>query len=334
MNAAVLTRVKQPLELKNLPDPEPGPGQVRIRIHASGLCGTDMHVWHGTFPIPLPAVIGHEPVGVVEKLGAGVTALRLGDRVGVCWHQSGCGRCKYCQENRGQFCLEGGRSWIQNGGANSELMLAEASGCTLLPAGLAFEAAAPLFCAGFTVMSGYRNSSPRTGDRVAVIGIGGLGHLALQIAKALGHETIAITSSESKRAEAKALGADEVLVIKEHAGNELKKLGGADVVLSTSNSMAQNTQVIAGLRPEGRFVSMAVGGEPIQVNPMQLLMGQIQLRGASQNERRDLVEVLDLAARGKVKPMLELYKLADINRAVVRLDEGKVRYRAVIQHAV
>ena len=332
MKAAVLTHVEQPFELTTLRDPEPGPGQVRIRIHASGLCGTDMHVWHGHIPIPLPAVIGHEPVGVVDKLGPGATARRVGDRVGVSWHQSGCGRCKYCQEGRTQFCLNGTRTWVENGGGNSELMLAEASGCTLLPDGLSFEAAAPLFCAGFTVMSGYRNASPRTGERVAIIGIGGLGHLALQVAKALGHDTIAITSSEGKRAEAKALGADEVLVIKSDAGKELASMGGADIVLSTSNSMQQNSQVLSGLRPQGRLVSMAVGAEPIQVSPMQLLMGQIQIRGASQGDRRDLVEVLHLAAAGKVKPALELYPLAEINKAVLRLDEGKVRYRAVIQH--
>ena len=331
MNAAVLTALQKPLEFKTLPDPEPGPGQVRIKVRASGLCGTDMHVWHGHFPIRLPAVIGHEPVGVVDKLGAGVTALRAGDRVGVSWHQVGCGRCRYCQEQRSQFC-QSGRTWVQNGGGNGELMIAEASGCTLLPEGLSFEAAAPLFCAGFTVMSGYRNASPRTGDRVAVIGIGGLGHLALQIAKARGHETIAITSSESKRSEAKSLGADEVLVIREDAGKELAAIGGADIVLSTSNSMAQNSQVLGGLRPEGRFVGMALGAGKVEVDPMMLLR-QIQIRGASQNERRDLVEILDLAAAGKVKPALEVYPLAEINKAYVRLDEGKVRYRAVLVHA-
>lgn len=331
MKAAVLKQINQPLEFETLADPEPGPGQVRIKVRASGLCGTDMHVWHGHFPVKLPAVIGHEPVGHVDKLGAGVRALRVGDRVGVSWQQSGCGRCKFCQEHREQFCRDG-RTWAHNGGGNSELMIAEASGCTLIPEGLAFEAAAPLFCAGFTIMSGYRNASPRTGDRVAVIGIGGLGHLALQVAKAMGHETIAITSSENKRDEARRMGADEVLVVKDHAGKELAAIGGADVVLSTSNSMKQNSQVLAGLRPEGRFVSMAVGGEKIEVDPMALLMGQIQIRGASQNVRRDMVEILELAAKGKVKPILELYPLADINKAFTRLDEGKVRYRAVIQH--
>ena len=331
MKAAVLTQLQKPLELKTLADPEPGAGQVRLRIHASGLCGTDLHVWHGHFPVKLPAVIGHEPVGVIDKLGTGVTKLRVGDRVGISWQQSGCGRCHYCQEGREQFCRNG-RSWVHNGGGNSQLMIGEASGCTLIPEGLAFESAAPLFCAGFTIMSGYRNASPRSGDRVAIIGIGGLGHLALQVAKAMGHHTIAITSTENKRAEARKLGADEVLVVKDHAGKELAAMGGADVVLSTSNSMKQNSQVISGLRPEGRFVSMAVGAEKIEVDPMALLSGQIQIRGASQNLRRDLVEILDLAAAGKVRPVLELYPLAEINKAFTRLDQGKVRYRAVVQH--
>jgi D-arabinose 1-dehydrogenase-like Zn-dependent alcohol dehydrogenase len=331
MKAAILTEHNKPLEIKDVPVPEPGTGQVRIRMIASGVCGTDLHVIRGLFPATLPLVLGHEPVGIVEKLGVGVTRLQVGDRVGVCWQQSGCGHCVYCEKKQEQFCREA-KTWLQNGGGHSEYMIAEAAGCTRLPAEISWEAAAPIFCAGFTVMSGYRNAAPRPGDRVAVIGIGGLGHLALQIAKAMGHQTIGITGTESKRKEIEALGADEVLVVKEHAGRELMQMGGADVVLSTSNSMTQNTQVLEGLLPEGRMVSMAVSAEPLLVHPAAVLMSQVSVKTSVQNKRADLVDMLHLAAQGKVKPKLELYGFNEVNKAIERLDQGRVRYRAVILH--
>jgi D-arabinose 1-dehydrogenase-like Zn-dependent alcohol dehydrogenase len=220
---------------------------------------------------------------------------------------------------------------VQNGGGNAELMIAEAWGCTLLPEAIGWEDAAPIFCAGFTTMSGYRNARPKPGDRVAVIGIGGLGHLALQIAKAMGHEVIAVTSTENKRAEAKSLGADEVLVVKEHAGKELMAMGGADVVLSTSNNNEQNSQVVLGLRPGGRLVLMAIEGKPVQLDPMYTLMAQVSVMGSSQNAREDLVDLLDLVAKKRVTPKLEVYPLSDVNKAIERLQQGKVRYRAVMK---
>ena len=329
MRAASFVEPNAPLRLVDLPAPVPGPGQVAIRMRASGVCGTDIHVWNGHFPVPTPLVLGHEPVGVVEALGAGVVHLKLGDRVGVSWFQKGCGRCSPCRRRKVQYC-DTATSWINHGGGHCEVLLADADGCTLLPDGLDFAVAAPLFCAGYTVMSGYRNGRPQPGDRVAVIGIGGLGHLAVQVAKALGHEVVAVTGTESKRAEAKSFGADEVLVVKEHAGLELAAMGGADLVLSTSNSMQHNSQVVHGLRPEGRLVTMAVGGEPLAVDPMYLLMKQASVVGSMQDDRADLEEVLQLAAAGKVVPKLELYTLDEINRLMERQRDGKVRYRGVV----
>jgi len=178
MRAAVLTEFRKPWSIRTLPDPKPQAGQVLLRMKASGMCGTDLHVHHGDFPVSLPLVLGHEPVGVVEEVGAGVTALRKGDRVGVSWAQKGEGRCHFCQEGRFAYCPEH-QTWMHLGGGNSELMLAWATGCTLVPQGLSDAEAAPIFCAGFTVMSGLRNATPRPGDRVAVLGIGGLGHLEI-----------------------------------------------------------------------------------------------------------------------------------------------------------
>jgi len=276
-------------------------------------------------------VLGHEPVGVIDQLGAGVTKLRIGDRVGVSWTQGGCGRCQHCQKKRELYC-EHYISWIQNGGGNSELMIAEAEGCTLLPDGLSWEFAAPIFCAGFTIMSGYRNATPQTGERVAILGMGGLGHLALQMAKAMGHDVIAVTGTENKRSELTDLGADEVVVVKDHAGKELKSVGGADIVLSCSNSLKHNSEIIDGIRPGGRLVTMALSDDMLQVPPFTPLIGQIKIIGSIQNHRADLVEILELVAAGKVTPKLEIYSLKEINTALTRLAEGKVRYRAVMMH--
>ena len=329
MRAAYFTGPHQPIDIRDVTVPEPGPSQVRIRVHASGVCGTDVHYWNGTLPLPVPTVLGHEPVGTIDALGAGVTALRVGDRVGVNWVQAGCGRCLCCQQRRINFCQEQ-HTWVSLGGGHCDYMIAHAEGCTLLPDGLAWETAAPMFCAGYTVMSGYRNGKPKPGDRIAVIGIGGLGHLAVQIAKAHGHDVIAVTASEQKRAEALVLGADDVLVIREHAGNELMNMGGANVVLSTSNNMRHNGEILSGILPEGRLVSMAIDAAPIAIDPLLLLDRQISVIGSQQSGREDLVEILSLAAAGRVRPKLEVYALAEINAVMQRLSEGKVRYRSVL----
>jgi D-arabinose 1-dehydrogenase-like Zn-dependent alcohol dehydrogenase len=177
------------------------------------------------------------------------------------------------------------------------------------------------------------------GDRVGVSWLqGSCGRCSMcqghreQYAKAMGHEVVAITGSEDKRDLARKLGAYEVLVVKENAGRELRDIGGVDIVLSTSNSMRQNSQVIEGLRPEGRLISMAAGGEEISIKPRNLFKGQLTVKGSTQNKREDLVVALDLVARKKVKPMLELYKLEEINKVLERLLEGKVRFRAVFEY--
>ena len=145
MRAMMMTGIREPLAKRDVPDPQPGPGQVRIRLNASGVCGTDVHVWHGELPVPLPLVLGHEPPGVIDATGPGIRSPKIGDRVGVSWFQAGCGRCRYCQIKQSKFCAEP-KTWITNGGAYAEYMIAEADGCALLPDGVEWEPAAPLFC--------------------------------------------------------------------------------------------------------------------------------------------------------------------------------------------
>ena len=331
MRAAVIEQFNQPWHVRDVPDPKPGAGQVVIKVHASGMCFTDLHAHHGVFPLKPPFVAGHEPAGVIVEVGAGVTDLRVGDRVGVFWNQKGCGRCAVCQAGRGSACPDA-QSWMHLGGSNAEFMLAWASGCALIPDGVSFEAAAPMFCAGYTTMSGLRNADPKPGERVAVLGVGGLGHLALQLAKAVGLETVAITGQDNKRAELTALGADAVILAGDDPGKALREAGGADIILSTTNSGRQVASAFAGLRAGGRFINMGVPDGGITIDPMTLMFGQRQLRGSSQDERSDLFEALQLVARGKVKPVVEVYPLARINEARERLEAGKVRYRAVVQH--
>jgi alcohol dehydrogenase len=331
MKAYVMTAIREPFTAQENPDPQPGPGQVRIRLHAAGVCGTDVHAWHGELPLPLPIILGHEPVGVVDLLGPGVRSLKAGDRVGVSWFQAGCGRCSYCQRKQIRFCADA-KTWITNGGAYAEYLLAEAEGCALLPEKLAYETAAPLFCGGFSAMSAYRAARPNAGDRVAVLGAGGLGHLAIQVAAAMGHEVVAITNSQEKSADLRDIGAHSVLVIGNHAGDDLLAMGGADVILSFSPSMKQNSQAFLALRPGGRMVTTAVSGEPIQVDPVPMLFKQTSVIGSAHNDPADLVDMLTLAASGKVKPVLEVYRFDEINGVMNRLAEGKVRYRAVLSH--
>jgi D-arabinose 1-dehydrogenase-like Zn-dependent alcohol dehydrogenase len=213
-------------------------------MRATGVCGTDVHVVNGELPVPLPIIPGHEPVGEIDTIGPGVRSLKAGDRVGVSWFQAGCGRCRYCQKKQIKFCAEP-KTWISNGGGYADYMIAEADGCTLLPDSLPWESAAPLFCGGFSAMSAYRAARPQFGDRIAVIGFGGLGHMALQIAKAMGHEVVVITNSPGKADDARKMGADEVLVVKDQVGKELQDIGAVDVILSFSPSMKQNSQGFA-----------------------------------------------------------------------------------------
>jgi D-arabinose 1-dehydrogenase-like Zn-dependent alcohol dehydrogenase len=332
MRASVLTKYNEPWQLKDLPDPHAEDGQVIIRVEASGLCGTDVHVHKGFMPfVKTPIVCGHEPVGKIVEVGPGVIGLKVGDRVGVSWTQQGCGRCRACMEQREMNC-RASFSWASLGGGNSELMRAYARGCTLVPEKLSSEEAAPMFCAGYTVISGLRAAAPRPGDRVAVVGIGGLGHIAVQVCKALGLETIAVTGTEDKVKPALALGADHAIVAGNDAGAALMAIGGADVVLSTSNSAAHVLQAIGGLRPEGKLVILGLPDAPLQLNAMSVMFPIRYVFGGSQGERRDLVQLLDLAAAGKVKPKLETYPLDKINDVLERQEQGKVRFRAVIQH--
>ncbi len=326
MKAAVTPSVNGKWEVREVPRPSPGQNEVLMRITASGLCFTDVHITHGAIPTQFPRTLGHEPVGEIVEVGAGVTRRKVGDRVGVPWVQDSCGRCEWCLRGTKQFCQNSVSTGIQTQGGHAEFMTARADATVLIPDAVSDEQAAPIFCAGFTVWSGFRIAEPEPGDRVAVVGIGGLGHLGVQFAKAAGHHTIAVTHSKDKEKMLRQLGADDVV----SGGDGLMKTGGADVILVTGNSWKSAADAMKGLRPRGRVVLMGVSIEPLQV-PLDLLFKEGRILGSSQNDPEHLYEALDFVAKGKVKVIAETYPLADIAKAYDRVEKGEVRFRAVIK---
>jgi alcohol dehydrogenase len=332
MRASVIRAFNRPWTLEELPDPVPGLGQVVIRIHASGVCGTDVHVHHGYLPVSAPLVAGHEPVGEVVEVGEGVTTPAVGDRVGVSWIQRGCRACARCDAGLEPYC-DDAQTWMDLGGGNAELMLAWASGCTPIPDGLDYATAAPIFCSGHTVLAGLRAAQVLPGERVAILGLGGLGHLAIQYAKALGLQTLALTSSDEKCDDARAFGADDAVTVDDHPGRALEDAGGADAVLGTSNSAMQVSQVVTGLNPRGRLVNVGFLDGPVVLDMNDMLYSHARVAAITPTDRRDLVDALAMVADGRVRPVIETYPLEDHNYVRERLEAGRVRYRAVLLHA-
>lgn len=313
-------------EVKEVPTPQPRANQVLLKIHASGICYTDVHITKGGLGVKFPNTIGHEPAGEIVALGEGVTTRKVGDRVGVPWLQSTCGRCEWCQRGKLFFCPNLVATGINIPGSHAQYMVAYADATQLLPDGLSYDQAAPIFCAGYTVYSGLRFAYPKPHERVAVVGIGALGHLGIQYSKASGFETIAVTHSKDKEELAYKLGADSVVP----DGDILLKEGGADVILSTSNSYKATADSIKALRPDGRLILMGVSTtEPLAISP-EILFKRGHIIGSTQNDREHLYEALDYVARGKVKVMTEIFPLEDITNAYDKVANGNVRFKAVI----
>lgn len=327
MKAAVLREVRQSWRIEEIDRPALGPDQVLIRVRASGLCFTDVHATEGHLPLRYPAILGHEPVGEIIEIGSAVHTRRIGDRVGVVGLQRTCGRCEWCERGQNTFCTAPvAMTGFNVGGGNAEYLAAYAEGTILLPDALTYEQAAPIMCAGYTVWSGLCWARPEPAQTVAVLGIGGLGHLAVQYAKAAGFRTVAISHSPDKADRVRALGADDVV----SDGAALAKLGGADVLLATGNSTQALEDCLGAVRPDGRVIAVGIGEKPLSVSGMDLLMRRIQIVGSQHNGRRYLYEALQMAAAGKVKVVTECYPLHEAPKAYERVRAGQVRFRAVL----
>ncbi|MGN9913556.1 alcohol dehydrogenase catalytic domain-containing protein [Phytohabitans sp. LJ34] len=338
MLASVCPAAGETWELREVRTPVPGPGEVLIRVHASGLCSNDVSLTNGTFPYPPidPTIVGHEPAGEVVEVGAGVAARKVGDRVGATWIQGGCGSCDHCRLNlpvtgiTGMNCDSPAMTGLTRTGGHAEYLVVPASSTVLLPEALPYEMAAPLLCAGYTSWSALRAADPRPHERVAVVGIGGLGHLAVQFSKACGFETVAVTRTPDKHELARELGADHVV----SSGEALARIGGADVVVVTATSYEAATECLAGLRINGRMVLATIdpsGSFTIDASRQFFARGQ-SILGATHNGLPYLVEALDLAAHGAVTPQVEVFPKEKIAEAVDRVTAGKVRFRAVVTY--
>src|SRR5919199_603368 len=304
MLAAVVPSVNEKWEVKEVSTPKPGANQVLIKIHASGICYTDVHATKGALGVKFPYTIGHEPAGEVVEVGEDVATRKVGDRVGVPWLQSTCGRCEWCQRGKSFFCSDHIATGINIPGGHAQYIVAYADATQLIPNGLSYEQAAPIFCAGYTVFSGLRLADPKPHERVAVVGIGALGLLGIQYSKAAGFETVAVTHSKDKEELLYKLGSDHVV----SDGEALLKDGeGVDVILATSNSYKATADAIKGIRPDGRIILMGVSStETLAVSP-EILFKRARIIGSTQNDREHLYEALDYVAKGKV--MTETFPL-------------------------
>jgi alcohol dehydrogenase, propanol-preferring len=338
MQCAVVTAFGQPLSLQEWDVPTPGPGQILVKTEACGVCHTDLHARNGDWPVKptLPFIPGHEAIGRVVAVGAGVKIVKEGDRVGVPWLYSACGHCEYCLSAWETVCGEaefGG--YTQNGGF-AEYVLADPNYVAHIPAGLGPKEAAPLICAGVTTYKGIKETQARPGEWIAISGAGGLGHLAIQYAKAMGLQVCAIDIDDGKLAHAKRLGADLIVNAKtEDPAEAVKKgtSGGAHGVLITAPSLSAFTQGVGMTRKRGTcvLVGLPPGNFPLPL--FDVVANCITVRGSFVGTRKDMAECLAFAADGKVKADIELQPLASINQVFERLAQGDVPSRVVLDFA-
>jgi D-arabinose 1-dehydrogenase-like Zn-dependent alcohol dehydrogenase len=332
MRAVQVSRPGGPWEFVEREIPAPGPGQVRIRVQACGICHSDDIAKEGHFPwVQYPRVPGHEVVGLVDEVGAGVVGFTPGDRVGVGWHGSHCGRCEPCR--RGLFfgCAAGVEiTGLTYDGGYADYMVAPDKGLARVPAELAAADAAPLMCAGVTTFNALRNSGARPGDTVAVLGLGGLGHLGVQYAVRMGFRTVAIARGQDKAELAAQLGARQYIdSLTEDPAEELRKLGGAKIVLATATNADAMAATIGGLALNGTLLVLGAAG-PISVPPIALITGSRSVRGWYSGTSIDSEDTLAFSVLSGVRSRNEVYPLERYNEAYERMLSGKARFRVVL----
>ncbi|UAL09736.1 alcohol dehydrogenase AdhP [Caulobacter segnis] len=334
MKAAVVRAFGQPLVFEDAPKPTPGPGQVLVKIAACGVCHTDLHAAHGDWPIKptLPFIPGHEGVGAVVELGQGVTHLKLGDRVGVPWLHTACGHCVHCLGGWETLCEAQQNTGYSVDGGFAEYVLADADYVGLIPDALSYVEAAPILCAGVTVYKGLKVLDAKAGDWVAISGIGGLGHLAVQYAKAMGFKVAAVDVAEDKLALARDLGAEITIdASREDPAAVLRKaIGGAQGVLVTAVSRIAFSQALGMVRRGG---TVSLNGLPPGDFPLAIfdtVLRGITVRGSIVGTRLDLAEALAFAADGRVKATTETARLGEVNTVFDRMEKGQISGRVVL----
>lgn len=337
MKAAVVERFGAPLAVREVPVPTPGPGQALVQIIASGVCHTDLHAADGDWPVKpvLPFTPGHEGAGIVVALGSGVTHLKEGDRVGIAWLHSACGHCEFCLSGWETLCLEQTNSGYSVNGSFAEYALAQADYLGRIPESLSFVDAAPILCAGVTTYKGLKETDTRPGEWVVISGAGGLGHVAIQYAKAMGLHVAAVDLGPEKMALARQLGAEITIDAKtqDPPAEIQKQIGGAHGVLVTAVSTIAFKQAIGMLRRGGTCVLNGLPPGDFPVSIFDMVLNRYTLRGSIVGTRKDLEEALAFAADGKVKATIETLPLESINDVFARLKTGRVNGRVVLAMA-
>ncbi|MDX6276052.1 MAG: alcohol dehydrogenase, propanol-preferring [Nocardioidaceae bacterium] len=335
MKAAVVTDFTAPLEIQEHNIPEPGRGQVLVRMEACGLCHTDIHAAHGDWPVKptVPFVPGHEGVGIVTELGAGVTEREIGDRVAIAWLGSACGHCRYCIDGRETLCQSQQNSGYSVDGAFAEYAVADALFTTPVPDGVESLDAAALTCAGVTSYKAVKVAQIAPAETVAVFGIGGLGHLAVQYARLVGATVIAVDIDADKLELATALGADHAVnALEVDPVEAIKELGGADVSLAFAVTPKAFQQAFASLSPGGRLVCVAMPPEGTMEIPIfETVIKGLTIIGSIVGTRQDLAEVFELQAAGRTRVVAEGRKLDEVNEAMAEVLSGAALARLVFE---
>ena len=331
MRVVQVSRANGPFELVERQIPEPGAGSVRIRVLACGICHSDVLAKEGTWPgVQYPRIPGHEVAGVIDAVGPGVAGWEVGQPAGVGWHGGNCGRCIHCRRGDLFACVTGQVTGISFDGGYAEYMIAPASAVALMPPTLAPVEAAPLLCAGVTTFNALRNSGARSGDVVAVLGLGGLGHLGVQFAAKMGFHTVAIARGKDKEPLARQLGASVYIdSLAQDPAAELLALGGANVILSTVTSGEALSAVQGGLAVKGTLI-VAGAASSMQANPIWLLSGNRAIKGWYSGTSIDSQDTLAFSARTGVRSMNEHFPLERAAEAYDRMMSGKARFRVVL----
>src|SRR5271170_4631231 len=338
MQAAVVEQFGKPLVLRELDVPSPKAGEILVKTEACGVCHTDLHAAHGDWPVKptLPFIPGHEAIGVVVAVGSGVKIVKEGDRVGVPWLYSACGECEYCLAGWETVCAQAQFGGYTRNGGFAEYLLADPNYVAHVPAELSAVEAAPLICAGVTTYKGIKETGARPGEWIAIFGIGGLGHLAVQYAKAMGLLVCAIDVDDGKLSHATRLGADFVINAKaEDPAAAVKKAtsGGAHGVLITAPSLIAFKQGVGMTRKRGTCVLVGLPPGEFPVPLFDVVANCITIRGSFVGTRQDMAEALAFATGGKVKADIELQPLSAINEIFERLEHGDVPSRVVLDFA-
>lgn len=320
------------LTLTDVETTAPPRGHVRIAVAACGVCGTDHGVVNGGFPgMTWPVTPGHEIAGTIEEIGDDVEGFAVGDRVAVGWFGGNCNRCVPCRRGKFMQCVEMKVPSLAYPGGYAEFVTAPATALARIPEGLSFAEAAPMGCAGVTTFNALRKTKAAAGDLVAVLGLGGLGHLGVQWARAMGFQTVAIARGGDKAHDAKDLGAHHYINSSvEDVSGTLQALGGAAAVLATAANSVAIGQTVGGLGPEGELVIVGVSPDPLPISPLDLILAGRSLVGHPSGTSRDVEETMHFAVQSGVRARIEERPLAEAAEAYAAMAEGRARYRMVL----